>query len=99
MNINSCFSKFFYSILHFFIPFSIAVYLILTYYNNPDEKTIYTVAIDNYYAAGRENFSMLNKIDKALAIYDYDKDKLAIDYIKKMKKPLEIKTDGRITIV
>ena len=67
--------------------------------NNPDENIIYKTAIDNYYGSGRENFSMLNKADKALAIYDFDKDKLAIDYIKEMKKPLEIKTDGRLIVV
>ena len=67
--------------------------------NNPDENITYTTAIDDYYGSGRENFSMLNKIDKALAIYDFDKDKLAIDYVKERKKPLEFKPDGRLIIV
>ena len=67
--------------------------------NNPDENITYTTAIDDYYGSGREHFSMLNKIDKALAIYDFDKDKLAIDYIKERKKPLEFKPDGRLIIV
>ena len=67
--------------------------------DNPDENTTYVVAIDNYYGSGRENFSMLNKIDEAIAIYDFDKDKLAINYIKKMKEPIEFRKDGRIKIV
>lgn len=67
--------------------------------DNPDEDITYVVAIDNYYGSGRENFTMLNKIDEAIEIYDFDKDKLAINYIKKMKQPLEFKKDGRIKIV
>lgn len=67
--------------------------------DEPDENITYVVAIDNYYGSGRENFTMLNKIDEAIEIYDFDKDKLAINYIKKMKQPLEFKKDGRIKIV
>ena len=31
--------------------------------------------------------------------YDYDKDTLAINYIKKMNKPIVIATDGRVQVV
>ena len=38
--------------------------------------------------------------EKFLEYYEFDKDKLIVDYIKKMNgKPFEIKTDGRIKIV
>ena len=67
--------------------------------NNPDKNVVYSVAIDNYYASGRENFSMLNKInEKDTQIFPFDKDKLAIDYIKK-QQTIEIKPEGRITII
>lgn len=65
---------------------------------NPNTFKTYSVAVDDYYAKGKDNFSMLNKLDKA-QIFDFDKDKLAFDYIKNATKPIEIKKDGRITIV
>ena len=43
--------------------------------------------------------TMLNKINEAEAVYDFDKDKLACDFIKKQNKPIDIIDDHRITIV
>ena len=37
-----------------------------------------------------------NEIDER---FDYDKDKLTCDYIKKLNQPIEIKDDGRITVI
>lgn len=67
--------------------------------NNPNTFKTYTVAIDDYYAKGKDDFTMLKKIDKLDKLFDFDKDKLAIDYIKKLNKPVEIKSDGRIQVV
>lgn len=68
--------------------------------NNPNVFKTYTVGIDDFCAKGRDGFSMLNKYDNQETIkFDFDKDKLAADYIKKFNAPIDIKTDGRIQIV
>ena len=68
--------------------------------NNPNTFKTYSLAIDDYCAKGKDGFSMLNKFDNAETIkFDYDKDKSAADYIKKLGKPVEIKADGRIKVV
>ncbi len=68
--------------------------------NNPNPNKIYTVATDDFFASGGDNLivdKMTNKeYDK---IYDFDKDKLTCDYIKKLKQPIEIRDDGRYKIV
>lgn len=67
--------------------------------NNPSDK-IYTVAMDDFMATGGdgifENFIETNRIDEK---FDFDKDKLTCDYIKKQSSPIEIKDDGRIQVV
>ena len=68
--------------------------------NTPDPNKKYTVACDDFYATGGNNY--IKKDDPknfVLKQYDFDKDKLACDYIKKLPQPLEIKDDGRITFV
>lgn len=67
--------------------------------NNPNTFKTYTVAGDDFILRGKDGFDMLNKYDNAIQKFDFDKDKCAIDYIKKINKPIEIKPDGRITIV
>ena len=67
--------------------------------NNPREDKIYRVAMDDFYARGGNEMTMLNKINEAEAVYDFDKDKLACDFIKKQNKPIDIIDDHRITIV
>lgn len=68
--------------------------------NNPNPNKIYTVATDDFFASGGDNLivdKMTNKeYDK---MYDFDKDKLTCDYIKKMNQPIEIRDDGRYKIV
>ena len=67
--------------------------------NNPSDK-LYTVAMDDFLASGGDGFFdnkiEQNKIDEK---YDFDKDKLTCDYIRKQNQPVEIKNDGRITII
>lgn len=68
--------------------------------NNPDLNKTYTVAMDDFLASGGDglfqNKIETNQIDEK---FDFDKDKLTCDFIKKQTSPIEIKDDGRITIV
>ncbi len=68
--------------------------------NNPDPNKFYTVATDDFFASGGDNL-ISNKMEKGEIdqSFDYDKDKLTCDYIKKLKAPIDIKDDGRITVV
>lgn len=63
----------------------------------PSETKMFKVAYDDYLLAGGDAFTSL-KDAKILKKYDYDKDKIVIDYFLKKKdlKPLVIKSDGRI---
>lgn len=68
--------------------------------NNPNPNKIYTVATDDFFASGGDNLISnkiaTNEIDES---FDYDKDKLTCDYIKKLNQPIEIKDDGRINVI
>lgn len=66
--------------------------------NNPRTDKKYLCAYDDFLAKGGDRFSMLNKINELVEYYNFDKDILAIEYVKKMKKPLSIVPDGRIKI-
>ncbi len=68
--------------------------------NNPDPNKVYTVATDDFFASGGDNL-IPNKIKTGEVDekFDFDKDKLTCDYIKKLNAPVEIKDDGRIKIV
>ncbi len=66
--------------------------------NNPNPFKIYTAATDIFVAKGGNGY-LQNKWDTADKKFDFDKDKLVIDYLKNIKKPVDIKTDGRIKIV
>lgn len=68
--------------------------------NNPNPFKIYSVGLDDYCAKGKDRFAMLDKYNNPeTQKFDFDKDKLTADYIKKLNKPIDIKSDGRITIV
>ena len=67
--------------------------------NNPNPDKKYLCAYDDFLAKGGDRFSMLNKIDNLVEYCDYDKDTIAINYIKKMNKPLTIATDGRAKVI
>lgn len=68
--------------------------------NNPDPKKTYTVATDDFFASGGDNLIpnkiKTNEIDET---FNFDKDKLTCDYIKKLQGPIEIKDDGRIQVI
>jgi len=66
--------------------------------NNPSTTKTYRVAMDDYVAKGGNNY-IPNKLKDAEERFDFDKDKLVIDYVKKQTKPINIKADGRITIL
>lgn len=68
--------------------------------NNPDPNKVYTVATDDFFASGGDNL-IPNKIKTGEIDekFDYDKDKLTCDYIKKLNEPIEIKDDGRIQVI
>jgi 2',3'-cyclic-nucleotide 2'-phosphodiesterase (5'-nucleotidase family) len=68
--------------------------------NNPNPNKIYTVAMDDFMASGGDNlFENKIKSGQIDEKFDFDKDKLTCDYIKRLNTPIEIKDDGRITIV
>lgn len=68
--------------------------------NNPDEHKTYTVAADDFFAMGGDNYLPSN-LDKSqiLKTLDFDKNKLACDYIKKLPQPFDVVPDGRLEIV
>lgn len=66
---------------------------------HPREDKIYRTVINDYYAMGKDNLSMLNKIDWAEKIFDFDFTKCVKDHFKKDQTPVEIKDDGRITFI
>lgn len=66
--------------------------------NNPNPFKTYTVATDDFVAKGG-NYYLPNKEDSVIQKFDFDKNKLVEDYIKKHPEPIDIKADGRIKIV
>lgn len=66
--------------------------------NNPNPFKIYRVAVDDFIAKGGNNY-LSGKLDNVEAKFDFDKNKLVIDYIKKLNAPIEISTEQRITFV
>jgi len=67
--------------------------------DNPREDKIYRTVINDYYAMGKDNLAMLNKIDWAERIFDFDFTYCVKQHFKKDKTPVEIKDDGRIKII
>ena len=69
--------------------------------NNPSEDKTFNVAIDTYYANGRDGFDMLKCIDNATQTFEADKDKMVAAYITKLTnagQEIHIKADNRIQI-
>ena len=68
--------------------------------NNPRTDKTYTVAVDDFFAMGGDNYLPEN-LDKSkiLKTFDFDKNKLACDYIKKLPQPFDVVYDGRLEIV
>ncbi len=67
--------------------------------NNPNPNKMYRTAMDDFFANGGNGMYMLNKIKTAEAVFEFDKDKLTCDYIRKMNKPVDIIDDKRIEII
>ena len=68
--------------------------------NNPDKNKTYTVAADDFFAMGGDNYLPSNLPESSiLKTLDFDKNKLACDYIKKQTQPIDIKYDGRLEII
>ena len=68
--------------------------------NNPSQTKKYTVATDDFIATGGDNYFPTNpNPDYVVQTFNVDKNKLACDYLKKFKEPIEIKSDGRIQII
>jgi len=67
---------------------------------NPSTEKKYIVAYDDYLYKGGDGFVSLKGV-KLLKKYDYDKDRIIIDYLKSSKctsKDIFIKRDGRIKV-
>ena len=68
--------------------------------NNPSETKKYTVAADDFFATGGDNYLPSNpNPDFVLKTFDFDKNKIACDYIKKLEQPFDVKYDGRLEII
>ncbi|MGN0019093.1 MAG: bifunctional metallophosphatase/5'-nucleotidase [Candidatus Gastranaerophilaceae bacterium] len=70
--------------------------------NNPSEDKTFRVALDTYYASGRDGFTMLKSMDKVEQTFEEDKDKMVMARIKKLTaegKDINVKVDNRIQIV
>lgn len=65
--------------------------------NNPNPFKTYKVAADSFIVKGGNSY-LSDKRSFVEKEFDYDKDTIAIDYIKKSNKPIDIKYDGRIKI-
>lgn len=66
--------------------------------NNPSPTKTYNAVYDNFLINGGDKFDMLKFEEGKYEIFDYDKDKVTMDYIRKLGgTPFEIKKDGRIT--
>ena len=68
--------------------------------NNPSTERKFTVAMDDFFATGGDNYLPTNENPEfIIKKFDFDKNKLTCDYIKRMKDPLKIQKDDRITII
>ncbi len=68
--------------------------------NHPDENKIYTAVYDEFLVGGGDNLDMLKKTGSdIIQKYDFDKDKVTIDYIKNISGPFDVRKDNRIQIV
>ncbi len=68
--------------------------------NNPSTERKFTVASDDFFATGGDNYLPTNaNPDFVIKKYDFDKNKLACEYIKKLPQPFEIIDDKRVEIV
>ena len=56
--------------------------------------------MDDFFAMGGDNYLPTNENpDFIVEKFDFDKNKLACDYIRKLPKPFEITNDKRVEII
>ena len=68
--------------------------------NNPSDSKKFTVACDDFFAYGGDNYLPVNSNpDYVVKKFDVDKNVYTANYIKKQSQPIEIKEDDRIKIV
>lgn len=68
--------------------------------NNPSTTRKFTVACDDFFALGGDNYLPVNpNPDYIIKKFDVDKNVYTANYVKKQNGPIEIKEDNRIEIV
>lgn len=68
--------------------------------NNPRKDKMYTVASDDYCITSIDmGLGLPHRYETALEKYDFDKDIIVGRFIKNQKDPIEVKADGRITVL
>lgn len=65
---------------------------------NPNVFKTYTVAVDDYIAKGGNDY-LSGRLDAVEKKYDYDKNKVVIDYLKKHPEPIVVDTKSRIKVL
>lgn len=67
--------------------------------NNPNPNKTYRVAMDDFCATGGDNYFPKDENPKFIKQrFDFDKDFLTCEYLKKIGKPIEIKGDERLIV-
>ncbi len=68
--------------------------------NDPDDDRYYTAVYDEFLINGGDDLDMLERDDdEIIQRYEFDKDKVTVDYIKTLSQPFDVRKDGRITIL
>lgn len=68
--------------------------------NNPSKDFYFTAVYDEFLIGGGDDMDMMKREDKDIITrYDFDKDKVTIDYIKTLQQPFEVHKDGRIKVI
>lgn len=66
---------------------------------NPSATKTYRVSADSFVMRGGDRVKSLNYVGKEEKVFDFDKDKLLCDYIKRQNKPIVINQVGRVNVV
>ena len=67
--------------------------------NSPNPNKTYRVAMDDFCATGGDNYFPKDENPKFIKQrFDFDKDFLTCEYLKKIGKPIEIKGDERLIV-
>lgn len=67
---------------------------------NPREDKFYTIMADDYcFLNDNAGFDLKHRYDEAIVVYDFDKNKIVEDYLRKNPEPIQIRSDGRIKVV